>query len=333
MHTNNLWLGLVGLVSLSLLAGCVTSAPPQVVLYTSVDQPYSEPILHSFESQTGVRVRTIYDTEATKTTGLVSRLMAERNRPQADVFWSSEIAQTLWLQEQRVLARYNSPATQNIPAAYRDPEGYWTGMGLRARILLVNTSLVPVGEYPDSIYDLLDPKWLPGEVGLANPLFGTSATHVAALYAALGPSKARAYFETLQDRGVRIVDGNSVVRDMVANGDLKVGITDTDDAYAAVSQGKPVKVIFPDQDQLGTLLIPNTIALIDKGPNPEQAKKLIDFLLNPQIEETLVQQGFLYSPVRSTSHNPNVIGMNVPWARVASQASQSKADMKEIFLK
>lgn len=316
-----------------LAAGCATQQSPIVVVYTSVDQPYSEPALKAFEEQSGILVRAIYDTEATKTTGLVSRLMAERRRPQADVFWSSEIAQTLWLREQDILARYTSPAAADIPAAYRDPDGYWTGVGLRARILLVNTDRLSASEYPDSIYDLLDPHWQSGKVGLANPLFGTTATHAAALYAALQPGEARAYFEALRDQGVRVLDGNSVVRDMVANGDLAAGLTDTDDAYVAVRQGKPVEIVFPDQEGLGTLLIPNTIALVAGAPHSKQGQALIDFLLSQEVENLLIEREFLYASVRSVHDHSDLVRMDVSWAEVAGQIDQAKSDMKEIFLR
>lgn len=324
----------LAIVLLALLpcAACSRGRPPTVVVYTSVDQPYSEPVLQAFEKQSGIRVQAVYDTEASKTTGLISRLLAEQSRPQADVFWSSEIAQTLWLQEQGIWAPYVSPVAADIPAAYRDAAGYWSGLGLRARIILVNTDLVPESDYPHSLYDLLDPRWAAGEVGLANPLFGTTATHAAALYAALGPAEARSFFLALRDQGARVLDGNSVVRDMVASGDLKVGLTDTDDADVAVRQGKPVVVIFPDQEELGTLLIPNTVALVAGGPNPEQGKALVDFLLSLEVEDMLLQERFFYASVRPGEKAPGRLAMQISWAEVARQMEQVKSEMREVFL-
>ncbi len=327
------WSRLVGLLIVLFAAGCAAKQSPSVIVYTSVDQPYSEPVLKAFEEQTGIRVLAIYDTEAAKTTGLVSRLMAERRRPQADVFWSSEIAQTLWLKEQDVLAPYASPVATDIPATYRDPDNYWTGVGLRARILLVNTDRLSPTEYPDSIYDLLSPRWQGGEVGLANPLFGTTATHAAALYSVLGVDEARSYFQALRDQGVRVLDGNSVVRDQVASGDLAAGLTDTDDAYVAVRQGRPVEIVFPDQDGLGTLLIPNTVALIAGAPHPRQGQALIDFLLSREVEDLLMEREFLCASVRAAKDLPNVVPMSVSWVEVACHLDRAKSDMKEIFLR
>ena len=55
---------------------------PTVVVYVSHDQVFSEPILKDFEKETRVRVRAIYDTEETKSTGAMNRLIAEKNNPQ-----------------------------------------------------------------------------------------------------------------------------------------------------------------------------------------------------------------------------------------------------------
>jgi len=314
------------------LAACTAKDEPAVVVYTSVDQPFAEPILTAFEQKTGVRVLAVYDTEAAKTTGLVSRLSAERDHPQADVFWSSEIAQTLWLQDQGLLAVYQSPVADDIPAGFRDPQGYWTGLGYRTRVIIVNTERVAPEDYPQTLADLLDPKWGPGEVGLANPLFGTTATHAAALYASWGAQPALDYFQQLEAQGVRIVDGNSVVRDMVASGDLKLGLTDTDDADAAVQAGKPVIVIFPDQDGAGTLAIPNTVALVAGGPNLAQGQALIDYLLSAEVETQLIRDGFLHGSLRDSASAGPVL-MAVDWRAVAEQMEAAKRDLQDLFLR
>src|SRR5439155_7209732 len=70
-----------------------------------------------------------------------------------------------------------------------------------------------------------------------------------------------------------------------------VGVTDTDDAISEVKAGKPVVIVFPDQEggKPGTLFIPNTLALIKNGPNADGGRKLIDFLLSPAVEKRLAE--------------------------------------------
>ena len=79
------------------LPGCGTAK--SIVVYTAVDQVFSEPLLKKFSDETGIAVKQVYDVEAAKTTGLVNRLIAEKDKPQCDVFWSNEFIQTILLQE------------------------------------------------------------------------------------------------------------------------------------------------------------------------------------------------------------------------------------------
>ncbi len=232
-------------VLLFLLVGC-KSNKKEVVVYTSVDQIYSEPFFAQFEKDTGIKVLANYDVEASKTTGLVNKLIAEKENPIADVFWNGEFSQTIRLKEEGILQPYVSPSAEHIPLKYKDTEGYWTAFGGRARVLIINTDLVQESEYPSSVYDLLnEAKSL--NAAMAKPLFGTTATHAAALYAHLGSDEAKFYYDSILHSNTRIVDGNSVVRDLVANGELAYGITDTDDGIGALKkeQAREVNISRP----------------------------------------------------------------------------------------
>lgn len=330
------------LISLLVLltAACIADRDA-VVVYSSVDQVFSEPILTRFEEVSGIEVRAVYDVEAAKTTGLVTRLIAERDNPQADVFWNGEFAQTVRLAEEGVLASYRPANAEAVPPAYRDPDGAWTGFGGRGRVLLVNTDLVADAAMPRSIHDLADPARPGDRIGIAYPLFGTTATHAAALYAHWGPEAARDYFASLAESGVRVVDGNSVVRDMVVDGRLDVGLTDTDDACTAVENGAPVRIVIPDQGrgEIGTLIIPNTVALIAGGPNPDPGKRLIDFLLSEAVAAAMIESGWSHVVLGSSETTPACLegvairGMDVPLADVVAHMEAARTDMTEIFVR
>src|SRR5215207_3182894 len=84
----------------------------EVTVYVSTDRVFSEPVLRAYEQETNVKVNAVYDTEETKSTGLANRLLAEKNNPQADVFWSNEPVRTLVLKQRGVLAPYVSPSAE-----------------------------------------------------------------------------------------------------------------------------------------------------------------------------------------------------------------------------
>jgi iron(III) transport system substrate-binding protein len=326
-------------VALTPLTSCRPAATQEVVIYTSVDQLYSEPVLKQFEVESGIKVLPVYDVEAAKTTGLVNRLIAEKIRPQADVFWSGEFAQTMRLKEEGILSAYRSANTADIPHQYLDPENYWTGFACRARVLLVNTNLVSPQVYPRSLFDFLEPAYNTGQAAIAYPLFGTMATHAAAIYALLGEGKGKQFFQALKQRGIRVVDGNSVVRDMVASGQVGVGLIDTDDAFGAIRDKAPVAAVFPDQDSIGTFIIPNTVALVRGAPHIDNGKKLIDFLLSPRVEDLLIESGWSHIVLRPSKAKPQLLdtsgvkGMDITLGDIYGQLDTVNKDMPEIFIR
>ena len=171
---------------------------------------------------------------------------------------------------------------------YRAANGDWHGFAARARILIVNTDLVKPAERPQSIEDLGNPKWR-GRVGIAKPLFGSTASHAACLFAAWGDDRAEAYFRRLKDNRIQVLGGNKQVAVEVGRGRLAFGLTDTDDALEERDGGQPVEIIYPDQQPggIGTLFIPNTLAIVKGCPHPAAARRLVEYLLSPEVEAKL----------------------------------------------
>jgi len=302
------------LVATVALSGCVGCRSPEqaqtadrtVTVYVSTDRVFSEPVLREYERRSGVKVNAVYDTEETKSTGLANRLIAEKPRPQADVFWSNEPVRTLVLKARAVLTPYRSPSADGIPAALIDPDGYWTGFSARIRVIAYNTKLVKPEEAPQSVFDLADPQWR-GQVAIADPRFGSTSFHVAALYALAGDEKMDEFFRRLKANGVRVVDGNSVVRDLVARGEVKVGLTDTDDVNVAIEDGQPIGMVLPDKEGLGVPVMPNMVSLITNAPHPEEGRKLIDYLLSKDVERGLALSEAVQIPLHAGVPGPKNI--------------------------
>lgn len=257
------------------------------MVYTALDREFAEPLLVEFQRQTGIRVLPKYDVESTKTVGLVNAIIQERARPRCDLFWNNEILHTLRLEKMGLLAPYSTDRAAGFPPEYRSPQATWYGFAARARVLIVNTQLVPESDRPRGIGDLADPKWK-GRVGIAKPLFGTTATHAAVLFAHWGEDRAKKFFQDLE-QNAHVLSGNKQVALSVARGELAFGLTDTDDAIIERDNGMPVEMIYPDQEEggLGVLFIPNTLALIKGSPHAQAAERLVDFLLSPEVEAKL----------------------------------------------
>lgn len=318
---------------------------PELVVYCALDQIHSEDLIRRFGRETGIDVRVEFDTEATKTVGLVGRIREESSRTRCDVFWNNEIANTVALAEEGLLQPYDSPAASEIPATFRDPEHRWTGFAARARVFIVNTDLMDPAEV-DSMDDLLDPRWA-GKVGMARPLTGTTLTHMTALFQLLGEEAARQYLlevKAANGRGeLDLTSGNATLMKKVRDGVLHWGWTDTDDYYVAASDDYPVAVVYPDQGEgeLGTMVIPNTIALLAGAPHPEAAKVFIDWVLSKEVEAELAASRTMQIPVRADVPRPEHVptfgpdgyrAMEVDFQGVGEELVERHTWLKETFV-
>jgi iron(III) transport system substrate-binding protein len=295
---------------LAVLAGCRRDAQPSVVLYVSADEYIARQVAAAFERETGIRVRFTGDTEAKKTTGLVERLRAERlaERPQADVFWSSEIFMTIDLAEEGVFEPHHSDAAADWPAEFRDPEGLWYGFAARARVIAYAPDRLAPEDVPETWMDLAREP-LAGRVVMADPRFGTTGGHLGAMKAywdvEFEPGVYSAWLQGLAANGTRILaSGNAGVVRAILAGEADLGMTDTDDVWAAHAQGHELAMVYarhvapPGATGRGTLLIPNTVARVRGGPNPRTAGVLIDYLLSERVERLLAESVSGNTPLR-----------------------------------
>jgi iron(III) transport system substrate-binding protein len=334
----------IALFSVVAAFGC-QRAESRVVAYCSQDPDFAERVFADFRAESGLTVAPKFDTEANKSVGILTELQEEAGRPRADVHWGNEILGTIRAARQGLYEPYESPSAAGHPDWSKAKDRTWQAFAERARVLIVNTDLVPEADRPKSLLELTDPKWK-GQVAMAKPQFGMTATHAACLFEVLGPDAAKAYYRGLQANDVRIVPGNKQSARGVADGQFAVGMTDTDDAVIELNAGKPVAIVFPDaaghpaHPRMGTLYVPNTLALVKGAPNPAGGKKLIDFLLRPETETKLSQGGGYQFPIHprvKISPHPalktrhEVKRMEVDFEKAADLWDESQTFLREVF--
>ncbi len=320
--------GLSGLSILVFALGC-TKSSDRVVVYSAQDQEFAEGVFADFEHNGKLKVAPKYDTEANKSVGLAAELEAEAPLPRCDVHWNNEILGSIRLARKGIYEPYSSPNANGFPSWSKGKDGAWQAFAERARVLIVNINLVPEAERPNSMFDMIAPKWK-GRVAMAKPLFGTTATHAACLFEVLGSESAKDYFQKLKDNDVQIVPGNKQVARGVADGTYAFGLTDSDDAIIELLAGKPVAIICPDAGghpahaKLGTVFIPNTLAVVKGAPNPEGAKKLIDYLLLPTTEVKLAKGGGYQFPLA-----PAILLAQHPALKTRNQGKAAAVDYEK----
>ena len=294
----------------ALLTGCGQTGP-SVVVYTSQDLVYAEPIFKDFEKQTGIKVLPVYDSESVKTVALANRLLQESPHPQCDVFWNNEEFRTRQL------------AARNV---FREVDG-WAQLGYRSRRMLINTNLLPLGQAPKTFSDATNEMWR-GKVALAYPLYGTTSTHFLALRQRWGDAAWQTWCRALLANQPKVVDGNSVVAKLVAGGEAWIGFADSDDIAAEQHDGKPV-VALPVSDE--TLFLHNTVAIVRGAPHPAEAQRLFDYLQSKDVSQKLVDaQALEGAKLDATPSQP---GLTVDWNSLLRDLDPATAEMEKIFLR
>ncbi len=285
-----------------IIAGCGQKDSNEVVVYVSEDQVFSEPIIEDFEADTGIRVMAVYDTEETKSTGVMNRLIAEKDNPQADVYWANEPIRAIVLKQKGISEKYYSPNSDGIPVNFKDPQGYWTGFSARARVLVVNAE----EEVPSSILAYIDEKWRSKGV-VANPLFGTTTSWVAVLFTIWDDVRAGDFMEKMKLNGTKMSTSNGESTMLVANKEFLFSLVDSDDATNAIRDGKPVRQVYPDQEDggLGCLVLPNAAVLIKGGPNSENGRTFIDYVISSQAERKLAFADCAQIPLHEGVETPD----------------------------
>lgn len=333
----------VGLLALA-LCGCPSGGDDSLVVYCAHDEAFSRQILEDFERETGVRVAIKFDTEASKSLGLVNQIVREAKAPRCDVFWNNETLGTIDLARRGLLEPYTGTGYERIPERYKDPEGRWCGFAARLRVWIVNTERMNAdaitlnAEIEEAFEDRI------GEFTYAKPLFGTTLTHYCALAAELGLERLKALDARFREKAVRAAS-NGQTRDLVANGTCVFGWTDTDDYFGAVDSGKPVAMVPAEVSRpygsvstplrhSNTICIPNSVGIVKGTERRRDAERLVDFLLSRETELKLARSESHQIPLGDVGDEelPEQVRRLIPAAKVGVDLSAA-ADVREEALR
>ena len=248
--------------------------PERVIAYVSVDDALARGMLAACTAATGIAIDPVFDSEVSKTTGLENRIRAERDRPRADLFWSSESFALVKLASEGLLAQLPSDLCNAWNPAYCAADRTWIAFSARVRVIVRRSDRpehAAISQWAD-----LSSVATASTVAIADPRFGTTRAHLAALDNTWSRARAEggavptmdAWLDGLRARGVRVMlGGNAACVDAVATGECAYGCTDSDDALAAIARGLPIEMTLPRTLPIGvpgggTMLIPNTVGLI-----------------------------------------------------------------------
>ena len=312
------WLFSLGLIGIS--SGCGQPAASRsvhrgrveatrdatVVVYSALDQEFAEPVLKEQAEKAGIALRTKFDVESTKTVGLANTLIAEAVQPRCDLFWNNEILNTIRLKDHGAAAAVPAVARRRRPGCLQGPR--------RDVVRIRGPRPDPAGQHPARAGGRPAHRAWPispirgGRARSASPS-RSSARPPRRPPASSRPGARRRpgkFFLDLKANGVQVFSGNKQVAMAVGSGQVEVGLTDTDDAMGEIEAGSPVAIVYPDRQpgQLGTLFIPNTLAMIKGAPHAEAAGRLADRIYSPEVEAALAEGPSAQIPLLKSTAKP-----------------------------
>ena len=264
------------------LAG-IAHAQQKLVIYTSNDSTLNELVSAAFGKEAGIQVEMISAGSGV----VVKRVQSEKERPQGDIIWG--VSRSLLETNKAYFAPYASKNIDVIPAEYRDPANLWIGNNVHLLVITQNTKAMPESEGPKSWNDLLDPKYK-GKIAFTDPANSGSAYSTVTMLVDLwgggdtGWKKVKAMFANM-----KVLNRSSLVFQGVGNGEYPLGISLEYAGYLWAGNGAPVKTIYPAE---GTYAAMEGVAVIKNGPNPESAKKFVDWINRKDVREMILKATF-----------------------------------------
>jgi putative spermidine/putrescine transport system substrate-binding protein len=212
----------------------------------------------------------------------LAQLIAEKNSPVADVTY---VGVTFGIQAQKegVVTAYKPAAWNDIPAGLKDPAGHWFTIHSGTLGFMVNVSALKGKPVPKSWADLLKPEYK-GLVGYLDP-----SSAFVGYVGAVAVNQARggsldnfgpgiAYFKELMKNEPIVPKQTSYAR--VLSGEIAILLDYDFNAYRAKYKDKAnVEFVIPAE---GTLVVPYVMSLVNKGPNPDNGRKVLDFVLSDE---------------------------------------------------
>ena len=283
MKSRKKWLSLLLVGALALgLAGCSSEKKAQeLTLYCGFQEDHMVAAAKAFEAETGIKVNAVR-----MSSGEISgRIKAEKSNPKASIWYGGPADGFVQAQKDGLLEKYVSPTAAQVPAQFKDPDGYWTGIYVGYLGFISNQKLLDERgiKAPQSWQDLLDPR-LKGQIVMANPgASGTAYTMLATIIQLMGEEKGMEYMVALDKQIKNYPKTGAAPAQMAGQGEATVGIAFLHDGIKYREAGMKDIVLSAPKEGTGYEL--GAVAIIKGGPDQEAAKKFVDWALSKKAQE------------------------------------------------
>jgi iron(III) transport system substrate-binding protein len=231
---------------------------------------------------------------------ILERVRAERNRPQADLWWGAAHTTFQTASDENLLASYRPTWADKVSSTSHDVQDRWYGIYETPEVIVYNSDAITAAEAPRDWDDVLDPRWR-DKILIRNP---NPSDSMRAIFGAMiwrfykdtgSPEKGYDWLRRL-DANVHeyTADGTLLVQKLARREGL-ISLWNLPDVWLYKQRGLPLAYIIPAS---GTPVISDGIAVVRGAPNEEEARRFYEFVTTPE-SLTLAAQSYYRIPVRT----------------------------------
>lgn len=302
------------------LAGCGGGFSPDdddLVVYSGREEELVGPLIERFEEETGIDVAVRYANSAE----LAATLAEEGDNSPADVFWAQDPGALGAVESEGRFAKLPESVLERVPARFRDPDGTWTGVSGRVRVIAFNTDAVSEDEVPDRIDDVADPRWR-GKIGIAPPNASFQA-FVSAMRLSRGDDATREWLDAVKANEPRFYENNIAILEALAEGEIEIGLVNH--YYLSLIKSEnpsaPVANHFLASGDDGALISVAGAGVISGTDKQAEAERFVEFLLSETgqrfyAEETQEAEYPLVDGVEARENLPPLDSLEGPDVRL-----------------
>ncbi len=291
-------ISIIGLLAIFALAACggnsdegtekdtegtnekVSEGSGELVVYSSRNEKFMEPLLDKFEEESGITVNLLSGKDE-----IINKVKEEGKNAHGDILISNDIGALEHLRQNDFLQGYEAEGIESIDEKYRAEDNSWYGLSARTRVLMYNKDEITEEEMPKTIAELADDKWK-DQFGITRGGNGSMVAHVSALRNEWGDEKTLEWLKDIKNNAAIITDGHGDLRRAVGAGEVKMALVNNYYYHQQLDEptDNNVGVVYPDQgeDEMGAFVNAAGVGFINHAPNEENAKAFLDWVMKPE---------------------------------------------------
>ena len=279
------------LLTAGLVFSAQANAKGRLVMYCSATNEMCEAEANAFGEKHDVKVSFIRNGSGST----FAKIEAEKNNPQADVWYGGTLDPQSQAGELGLLEAYRSPNVDQLVERFQDPAKVKGNLSSAIYMGIlgfgVNTERLKklgITEIPKCWKDLTDPR-LKGEIQIADPQSsGTAYTAIATFVQLWGEDEAFNYFKQLHPNISQYTKSGIAPSRNTARGETTIGIGFLHDYAMEKQQGAQMELIVPCE---GTGYELGGVSILKGARNMENAKLFVDWALSKEGQEVAWKKG------------------------------------------